>query len=66
MKLKKGDTYYIIRSQIAPTSILCTTNEYHYEKNCGPLGWAAKIYKTRAGAERAAEKFTGTVHEEKR
>jgi hypothetical protein len=62
--MKKGTTYYII-SRVNPAMILCPDNAYHWQGAIGPgTGRSAKIYKTRAGAERAAERWSGIVIEE--
>ncbi len=37
---------YIVRSAINPAMIYCTDGHFHADKQCGPGGWCAKVYKT--------------------
>lgn len=52
---------YIVRGGINPKLILTTTGDLKPEILCGPGGYCAKVYKTRAGAERSASAYGGTV-----
>ena len=46
-------TQYIVRSEVNPSLVLCTNGEFVYEGCIGPgHNLAAKVYKTRKGAEK--------------
>lgn len=46
---------FICRSKVNPKLILCTNGDWMSENLVGPGGYAAKVYKTRKGAERVRD-----------
>lgn len=52
---------YIVRSGSNPAMILTTSGEFKPQSMVGPGGYCAKVYKTKHGAELAAEKRGGVV-----
>ena len=43
---------FIVVHKHNPQAILCTDGEFHGRSMVGPGGWCAKVYKTRAMAEK--------------
>lgn len=54
-------TRYIARSTTNPVMVYCTDDDFHHEKQCGPGGFCARIYRTHRGAS-AVRSGTVTVH----
>jgi hypothetical protein len=51
---------------VRATMVLCTDGEFHAATACGPLQpYGARLYKTRRGAERAADRYGAQVAEER-
>jgi len=52
---------YIVRSHQNPVMILTTIGEYKPASMVGPGGYCARVYKTRARAQVAADRHGGAV-----
>lgn len=52
MTTKTSSPTFIVRSQTNPALIFCTNGDWMTQSLVGPGGYCAKVYKTRAGAER--------------
>lgn len=52
---------YLVRSSINPAMIYCTDGQFHPERQCGPGGWSAKLYKTKTNAVKVRSGFQITV-----
>lgn len=43
-------SYWLARSTTNTCMVYCTDGEFHLDRQCGPGGFCAKLYRTRRGA----------------
>tara|TARA_Y100000310_G_scaffold147381_1_gene146663 strand:+ start:435 stop:800 length:366 start_codon:yes stop_codon:yes gene_type:complete len=62
---KYEGTRYGVQSNLAPggRSIICTDGHLHYERFVDPSRWTPKLWKTRAGAQRAADRYNESFYQ---
>jgi len=58
-KVKEIRYGVLLGGYLREASIICTDGETHAERFVGPSRWTPKLWKTLAGAQRAADRYNG-------